>query len=299
MTVSPAYFALDIGTVAQDVLVDALPQGRAGDVVAVYERCCYVRTSGGLACVGTRLIGAGPLNARIMLTEGQVWNDLNMRPEMKVRRIDDTFVIDADIAINLATAAVWTPPPLPIWSPVSLQHGLEKLMEIAPHLCPDDGLSRLAFAPTRTKSPNPHATAARAQFDMLDRALQASLPSRRFSADAGLAATLLLGLGPGLTPSGDDVLGGVMLALTALDQTEMRDKFWDVLRPELDLLTNEISAMHLAVAADGLGAAIIHEAINALLTGARPDLEAIHAIGHTSGWDTLAGITMTLRAAAA
>jgi Protein of unknown function (DUF2877) len=134
---------------------------------------------------------------------------------------------------------------------------------------------------------------------MLDAGLRSSLSSHAMSDDVGMAATLLLGLGPGLTPSGDDVLGGVMLALTAIDQTGLRDQLWDALRPELEMLTNEISAMHLAVAADGLGGEVCHAALNALLTGVLPDLEAIHAIGHTSGWDTLAGMVITLRAAVA
>ena len=108
---------------------------------------------------------------------------------------------------------------------------------------------------------------------------------------------LLLGLGPGLTPSGDDLLGGLMIALTALDQTGVRDQLWDALRPELEMLTNEISAMHLAVAADGLGSAACHEALNAMLAGTPPDLDAIDAIGHTSGWDMLAGMAVALAAA--
>jgi hypothetical protein len=292
-----AVAALDIGAVASDVLIEALHLGAEGEVVAVFERSCYVRTAGGLACVGTRFVGAGPLNLRLLLTEGQVWGDLDLRTEMKVTRTGDVLTIDGELQISTANTVIWAPPPRPVWTRVSLQHGLEKLGALVPELCPDEGLSRLVFAPGRAKPANPHATAARAQFQMLDAGLRTSLASHAMGEDVGMAATLLLGLGPGLTPSGDDLLGGVMLALTALDEFGIRDTLWNALRPELEMLTNDISAMHLAVAADGLGAEIFHTALNALLTGALPDLEAIHAIGHTSGWDTLAGMVMTLRTA--
>jgi Protein of unknown function (DUF2877) len=103
-----------------------------------------------------------------------------------------------------------------------------------------------------------------------------------------------------LTPSGDDLLGGMMLALSALGRNEMRDALWATIGAELDDLTVPISAMHLSAAADGLGAEAMHRMIAAVVAGdagaiARL-LPTMAAIGATSGFDALAGALMVLRA---
>jgi Protein of unknown function (DUF2877) len=288
---------LDIGTVAHDVLVDALSPGAEGEVVAVFDRSCYVRTPGGLACIGEGAIGAGPLNLRIELAERQVWRDLDIRVEMPCAGGADALSIGPSVAVDVSRAAIWSPPAIPVWTPVSIQRGLAAVRAAAADRCPHDGLARLVFAPARTKPSNPHASAARVPFETLANGLSHALASGTLSHDLTSSATLLLGLGPGLTPSGDDLLGGLMIALTALHHVHVRDDLWDALRPELDMLTNEISAMHLAVAADGIGAAVFHDALNAMLTGRATDLEIIGAIGHTSGWDMLAGMVVALAAA--
>jgi len=60
--------------------------------------------------------------------------------------------------------------------------------------------------------------------------------------------------------------------------------------------TGRISRAHLACAAEGECGETVHEAILALLEGGLPDLDRIDAIGHTSGWDALAGAVLALRA---
>jgi hypothetical protein len=289
---------LDIGTVAHDVLVDALAPGAEGEVVAVFDRSCYVRTPGGLACIGERVIGAGPLNCQVELGARQNWRDLDIRVEMPCTGGGQVLSIGPSVAIDLARAAIWSPPPVPAWTAATLRIGLASALAAGADRCPHDGLARLVFAPGRAKPGNPHANAARLPFEALVKGLGVAMTSGTLDANFTSSATLLLGLGPGLTPSGDDLLGGLMIALSALGRTQLRDDLWDGLRPELDILTNEISAMHLAVAADGIGSAACHGALNAMLTGQAPDLAAIDAIGHTSGWDMLAGMVIALAAAA-
>jgi hypothetical protein len=286
----------DIGSVAHDVLIEAVTPGAEAEVVAVYERSCYVRTPGGLACVGSEEIGAGPLNMRVRLADGQSWPGLGLRPEMPVTRVAGRLAIGPDLLIHVGDTKLWSPPPLPVWSAATLRAGLAAVHGAAEGLCPHDGLARLVLSPQRTKPSNPHATAARVPFEIVVRELGLAMTSGAASPDLIGSATLLLGLGPGLTPSGDDLLGGAMIALTSTGQAIVRDQLWDALRPELDMLTTEISAMHLAVAADGLGSDVCHRALNAILSGALPDLDAIDAIGHTSGWDTLAGMIVALDA---
>lgn len=109
-------------------------------------------------------------------------------------------------------------------------------------------------------------------------------------------ATRLLGLGGGLTPSGDDYVGG---ALFALRQVHANDPGWAAAAATLRALattrTHAISAALLADLANGESFAPLHELLNAAIADAPARVLAAHAravaaIGHSSGWDMLTGI---------
>ena len=110
----------------------------------------------------------------------------------------------------------------------------------------------------------------------------------------------LIGLGPGLTPSGDDLLGGALVALHLLGRIDLRDALWQKVREPALADANAISRAHLTAAAQGLGGAALHAVLNDVLTGTTAALPrrlaAVEAIGHTSGWDALAGAVLVLRA---
>ena len=116
-----------------------------------------------------------------------------------------------------------------------------------------------------------------------------------------VAVNMLLGLGPGLTPSGDDVLGGVLLALHASGREPEAQALVTIVG-ERASATNRISLAHLAAAARGQGAATLLELIAALLDGEtrRSRLAAlvrgIGRIGHSSGWDAVLGACVVLQA---
>ena len=102
-------------------------------------------------------------------------------------------------------------------------------------------------------------------------------------------AQQLIGLGPGLTPSGDDYLGGMLVALRRTGRTMQAEGLWRWLQPRLRERTSAISAAHLTAAAAGEG----HEALHSVLDG-ELNLDALDAVGHTSGWDALAGAAAVL-----
>ena len=112
----------------------------------------------------------------------------------------------------------------------------------------------------------------------------------------------LIGLGPGLTPSGDDYLGGVLLALRAFHENEKAELLWNWLAPRLIEGTSALSAAHLAAAASGRGSNALLQCID-LLFEEKPDaarrLRALGAVGHCSGWDSLAGAASVAANAAA
>ena len=110
--------------------------------------------------------------------------------------------------------------------------------------------------------------------------------------------TSLLGLGPGLTPSGDDFLGGMLIALQALEKVEMRNQLFFHIRNQFKN-TGPVSRAYLKAASRGEGHDVIHRLLNALMKGnatqIRLAVEKIRLLGHTSGWDTLAGLVTVIR----
>ena len=285
------------------VAAEILGHDGAAEVIGVFERCFYVAAPGGIFCVGLESLGDGPLH--ILLSAPSVpplWPRFGITREAKgwVRRrrlgIGDDFLLDLD------GLDIWLPPAWPITAAAPVRASLADIRALTAPLCPTEGLSSLVFTPERTLRDRT-AEAAAPLVHELQPTLQQALVNRQVDARMIQLATLLIGLGPGLTPSGDDLLGGVFLTLSAIGRTRLRDALWAALEPELDLLTVEISSAHLAAAADGLAAAAVHAALNAMLTHDATTLphhlHALRALGHSSGFDTLAGIVLTLDAALA
>jgi len=109
-------------------------------------------------------------------------------------------------------------------------------------------------------------------------------------------AHALLGLGPGLTPSGDDAVGGLLFARRMLADAPA----WDPVAASLALAarkrTNAISAALLADLASGQGHAALHQVAAALArdTDPLPAARALAGLGHASGWELLAGLLIGL-----
>jgi hypothetical protein len=109
----------------------------------------------------------------------------------------------------------------------------------------------------------------------------------------------LVGLGSGLTPSGDDFLGGLFFAFEMLRRTypEIRElQTWNYSNFIIDnkSRTNLISYCLLEDHAAGYAMEPIHCFANALLEGRPIDQSLPHAselvtVGHSTGWDLLTG----------
>ena len=139
----------------------------------------------------------------------------------------------------------------------------------------------------------PHAPFERAAGSVraLARACRAGDASR-----AALAARALLGLGSGLTPSGDDVVGAAFLARRWVAHRG-HDAAWQRASREVEAaaraVTHPLSATLLADCLAGESHASLHDLLLALAVD-QPEaaLDAgrrLVGIGHSSGWDMLAG----------
>ena len=124
------------------------------------------------------------------------------------------------------------------------------------------------------------------------------------------AAGRLMGLGPGLTPSGDDMLTGVLAALWTwapagggqppLAAFPLRDTLAHWVRGAAPRTTHAVAAQFLVQAADGLFAENVRDVILALNTvnidNGQLAAAAAHLLdfGASSGRDTLAGLCQGL-----
>ncbi len=118
------------------------------------------------------------------------------------------------------------------------------------------------------------------------------------------AAMGLVGLGEGLTPSGDDLLGGYLFTLRHVDAAyrEQPAFDWDAVEAWLAGVasrTNTISFCLLSDLARGHGPESLHRVVDGALAGAPPDETARHAarvagIGETSGRQMLAGVALAM-----
>ncbi len=106
-------------------------------------------------------------------------------------------------------------------------------------------------------------------------------------------------LGPGLTPSGDDFVGGMLIALRMLGENGAADAVARWALPLAKQRTNRISVAHLEAAVEGQGAAALHQVLEWLgSSGSKNRLPKPHIlgkVGHCSGWDMLSGVVMACR----
>ena len=110
----------------------------------------------------------------------------------------------------------------------------------------------------------------------------------------------LLGAGRGLTPSGDDCIVGVLVALHALGERRVGALVADTVARCAPRCTSRLSAAHLAAACAGEAIEPVHAAIEAVAGHASPGpaLDALDEYGHGSGFDALAGVLIVASAIA-
>lgn len=278
----------ETGILARDVLRRA----RRGRVAAVFDRSLYAVFGGDWICIGTKEIGSGPLHVLCERIAADWFS-----PGQDIAVTDVALLAGGAALIGLDAAPVWSPRAPPDWTRATLRAGL-LAVDAAWHVAPAEeglaasGCGQLPSAPTRVLAAAMPGIAALRQ--SIEAGLRGNLPAPADDAEIGG----LIGLGPGLTPSGDDLLAGALLALASLGLCDLRDALWKVVCPHLER-TGDISAAHLRSAALGYAASVLHEAINATISGRAvriaPALAAVSLVGHSSGRDAFAGAMLVFR----
>jgi hypothetical protein len=244
-------------------VVEALAPPGTGRVVAVFRRAVYLSYPRGLiALVGTDA-EPGPLHAHV-----EVMPLVRAGDEVRVR----------------AGAPVWRAPPLP--APGAVVGVLEAVLDHVPVLDLAVGTAGSSVAALGLRGGPAGSGEGGGSGDPADD------PCAALRRD-GLAATVraLAGRGAGLTPAGDDVAAGLLLAAHTAGVPE----------PDLQALaeamsTHAISRAFLGWAARGRSLAAVHDLAAACADGdvraARCARARLAAVGHTSGLDLAHGLLL-------
>lgn len=168
---------------------------------------------------------------------------------------------------------------------VEVGEGRVRLASMAIHMA-------RTWSPPRVSTASPEARPLR-----VDR----PSPLRSLVADVVLrtgAVGTLVGLGPGLTPSGDDALCGALLTLRAAGSARL-GSVRQAVDDRLDRTTS-LSASLLRAAMEGYAVPCVVRLASALAAGdgaaAEAALPEVLAIGHSSGSDVVAGLLGALDA---
>jgi hypothetical protein len=263
-------------------------------VQSIYRSVVNIATADGLLTVAWT--EGGGLPNGILADLGRDWRAIGLQPGMVVVAGDaEIRVPDAGLEIQFAGASRWSPrlhAPAVGADAAAARWGRRTA---ATRTIARAHASAGGFGPLLGEEvahePDGYLDVARPMLACLIVALEAGDRSR-----AAEAATRLIGLGQGLTPSGDDVLVGIEAALHALARPTAG--FLVLATAGVEERTTELAATLLRHAAAGEFAERLHVLIAALLGS---DDEAIPAAidravawGATSGTDCLLGVLIGL-----
>jgi hypothetical protein len=273
-----------------------------GRVLAAFRECVYLDAAGLLCCVGGERLADGPLNLRLRGDAGL--------PALLARCAAGTpwhcrggeLVLGAGPGLSLRQPLLWRAPRPAAAAPERLSRALPACRAAlrahsadtgTPWRDVDTGAATRAGVAHRLHGVLAAGTHALARWldDALERATAATVPPQVLA---------LLGCGPGLTPSGDDVLAGTLVTLHAFARPELARLLSRAIAHHAPVRTGRISAAHLAAAGDGEAVAPVHALLEALRSGdpgaGAACARALLCHGHSSGADALAGIVLTASA---
>lgn len=278
-----------------DVLArDLLAADLAWAVHSVFQRALnLVAPDGTLLGVVLGEGGNGPSSLVAEPATGLPPVDQIVEARSAARLENGHLVVAGQLAIDLANAALWTPLPIRLTLPIEeIAARIVQARARAAILAPNEGFGPLL---TDSASGPPDLTLLRASA-LID-SLSTAIRARRWEQVAA-SARALSGLGPGLTPSGDDVLAGLALGIRA-GLGMLSEPLAEALHAAVEGRTTDLAVARVRHAVAGHPDEVVHRLLTVLVDGPPDDLDrAVRALieyGHSSGADTLVGIDRGLR----
>ena len=292
-----------------------------GEVFAAYDHSCYVQMADGrMICIADGCLDDGPITVRVASAPHVDFKALGVRLGMPLHMEGGDWLLGDDILLRISGAPRWVPPAISGFaSPATVRNRLRTLGRCLERDVPAAGLASLVrhaedLADGRPINLDRVSHLARLASQRLAELVQGVKARNERQIDDGVCG--LIGLGPGLTPSGDDLLAGLMIGLiTTPDSWGRATQAHQVERPLGKVLseataeltrailrhaatgTTQISNALLSHAVQGVGSDSVHRLLQALLQRddapePTPAALQITRTGHTSGWDCLAGILL-------
>jgi hypothetical protein len=268
-----------------------------GRVGAVFKHACMVMLEdGGVVALLAPHVGQVAHAVRLAVEEPI---DRCIRIGTPVRIWRNAIVFGADVAVTLSSARPWTSAVRPgmcarnkgAFNTIALARNV--LLELAPK-------SSSEFLAAALQIGRPVTALGVRVSTVLPRL---ALATRTHDANQALLLVReLLGLGPGLTPAGDDFIVGWLAGLTLAAQSPAQHEFLAAMCTGVEALsyaTTPLSREHLADACGLMFSERLSEVCVAMASGAsRPALQssmtAQLAVGATSGADAGAGLIFAL-----
>jgi hypothetical protein len=271
-----------------------LEETRRAHVLYAFERVVdLVNQEGDVLSLAENSIGDGPFS--LVLEEGPFPESIKIESNLLV--FENGLWLD-DWLIDAENATLWAP--RPDWegalrNPGTLKSAVETIAELLSAEAKSESLAQLILNPTYN-SPLPARILQIAEQNipyLISGIEDGDTDAIRKSAKA------LAGIGPGLTPAGDDLLLGAMHGIWATRSENVALNLCQAIVNAAAPRTHALSGAWLMAGAAGEAAEPWHLLISAIGIQSTPAVKAaanrILPTGHTSGADALGGFLAVVR----
>lgn len=267
---------------APEAVISFLRRPRNGTVLLVTSKGIYLQVQQRILLLCPQVWGVVPIGISL----GEYDAVMTLRPEQPVRIGGGTLTFPGgDVKLELIQAEPVSPHMLPgidLHAAAMALDGLNKQTGLAPLVKP-----LLLGKPLEAS--NPYCQAAMPKLTDLLAGLRQENQER-----ISEAVEQLLGLGTGLTPSGDDVLCGMLYVLlrSKMKNAPALSVLVDTVKKEAHNRTNAISAAYLIAMADGGDYERMAAVWMDLAVGNRDRIGLLTEIGSNSGSEMLLGMLL-------
>jgi len=283
-------------------------QERIGQVHSLFKRAFNVLTSDNqLISVVRGDVGKGPINIVTNLPQYLSMTSIGIRRNCEVLKVDDLIIVGNNILIiSTKNAKQWKPRKEFQGNLLTIKKIRDNLMTVKEVTCSYGRFGGLGQLIEYVEDEHLEKFVS----NKLNLFVRMALPHilrllkairEGSSPDIKRSAKKLIGFGPGLTPSADDVLSGLMTSLSLIaENLDVNTNFVSKVNKDITSCipgrTTLISQEFLMHAADGEANEPIIALIERIMTAKTNEVEnatkEVLAIGETSGTDIVLGILL-------